>query len=97
MLLCRNYSIAQALRLYKPPDLTTGHGGFCYAVFWRFCRHTNRRELLLRYQDKEERAPAALRLRGAGGSAPRLSARDSGPIAGCNGPRQARASAREGR
>lgn len=36
MLLCRNYSIAQALRLYKPPDLITGHGGFCYALFCGF-------------------------------------------------------------
>ena len=41
--------------------------------------------------------PAALRLWGLGAVAPRLTARDSGPIAGCNGPRQARASAREGR
>lgn len=66
-------------------------------LFFAVFRRGFERELLLRYQDKEERAPAALRLRGAGGSAPRLSARDSGPIAGCNGPRQARASAREGR
>lgn len=36
MLVCRNYSISQALRLYKPPDLSTGHGGYCYAVFWHF-------------------------------------------------------------
>ena len=36
MLLCRNYSISQALRLYKPPDLSTGHGGFCYAIFRPF-------------------------------------------------------------
>ena len=36
MMLCRNYSISQALRLYKPPDLSTGHGGFCYAVFCGF-------------------------------------------------------------
>lgn len=36
MMLCRNYSISQALRLYKPPDLSTGHGGFCYAVFGDF-------------------------------------------------------------
>lgn len=36
MLLCRNYSISQALRLYKPPDLSTGHGGFCYAFFFDF-------------------------------------------------------------
>lgn len=36
MMLCRNYSIAQALKLYKPPDLITGHGGFCYAVFCDF-------------------------------------------------------------
>lgn len=35
-MLCRNYSISQALRLYKPPDLTTGHGGFCYAYFCGF-------------------------------------------------------------
>ena len=36
MMLCRNYSISQALRLYKPPDLTTGYGGFCYATFCGF-------------------------------------------------------------
>lgn len=36
MMLCRNYSIAQALRLYKPPSPAMGHGGFCYAVFCYF-------------------------------------------------------------
>lgn len=65
-------SIAQALRLYKPPDLSTGHGGFCYAFFLPFLGHKNPRELLLRYQDKEERASAALRLRGAGGGSPQI-------------------------
>lgn len=34
---------------------------------------------------------------GLGAVAPRLAARVSGLVAGCNGPRQARASAREGR
>lgn len=71
-MLCRNYSIAQALRLYKPPDLSTGHGGFCYAVFCRFFGRGFGRELLLRYQDKEERAPAALRLRGGWGQRPQI-------------------------
>lgn len=53
------------------------------------------RELLLRYQDKEERAPAALRLRGAGGSAPRLAARVSGPSLAAMAPaRRARVRAR---
>lgn len=36
MLLCRNYSISQALRLYKPPSPAMGRGGFCYAVFTGF-------------------------------------------------------------
>jgi hypothetical protein len=81
----------------QAPEPSNGPRGLLLCHFLRFWGRGFGRELLLRYQDKEERAPAALRLRGAGGSAPRLSARDSGPIAGCNGPRQARASAREGR
>lgn len=55
------------------------------------------RELLLRYQDKESAPPAALRLRGAGGGSPQINSPRQRAIAGCNGPRQARASAREGR
>ena len=41
----------------------------CFLPFWG---RKNRRELLLRYQVKEERAPAALRLRGAGGGSPQI-------------------------
>lgn len=41
-------------------------------LFLPFLGHKNPRELLLRYQDKEERAPAALRLRGAGGGSPQI-------------------------
>ena len=41
--------------------------------FLRFRGRDFARELLLRYQDKEERAPAALRLRGAGGGCPQIS------------------------
>lgn len=55
------------------------------------------RELLLRYQDKEERAPAALRLRGAGGGSPQISSPRQRAHRWLQGPRQARASAREGR
>lgn len=40
--------------------------------FLPFLGRKNRRELLLRYQVKEERAPAALRLRGAGGGSPQI-------------------------
>ena len=40
--------------------------------FLRFFGRILCRELLLRYQDKEERAPAALRLRGAGGGSPQI-------------------------
>lgn len=47
-------------------------------LFLPFWRAQILRELLLRYQDKESAPPAALRLRGAGGSAPRLAARVSG-------------------
>lgn len=65
--------------------------------FFAFWGRVFARELLLRYQDKEERAPAALRLRGAGGGCPQISSPRQRAIAGCNGPRQARASAREGR
>lgn len=73
MMLCRNYSISQALRLYKPPQPSNGPRGLLLCGFLPFFGHRSRRELLLRYQDKEERAPAALRLRGAGGGCPQIS------------------------
>lgn len=95
MMLCRNYSISQALRLYKPPDLATGHGGFCYAFFCPFWGYYNCRELLLRYQDKEGRAPAALLPRGAGGGSPQIIRPRSGlPLAALAPARRARVRAR---
>lgn len=46
--------------------------GLLLCRFLPFWGHDIVRELLLRYQDKEERAPAALRLRGAGGGSPQI-------------------------
>lgn len=47
--------------------------GLLLCCFWPFFGRDFGRELLLRYQDNEERAPAALRLRGAGGGSPQIS------------------------
>ena len=47
--------------------------GLLLCLFLPFSGHKIGRELLLRYQDNEERASATLRLRGAGGGCPQIS------------------------
>lgn len=56
----------------QAPEPSNGPRGLLLCHFLRFWGRGFGRELLLKYQDKEERAPAALRLRGAGGGSPQI-------------------------
>ena len=81
----------------QAPEPSNGPRGLLLCRFLPFFGRGFGRELLLRYQVKEERAPAALRLRGAGGGSPQISSPRQRAHRWLQGPRQARASAREGR
>ena len=94
---CVAITVYHRARDYTSPRAQQWATGAFVMPLFAVCGRVLRRELLLRYQDKEERAPAAQRLRGAGGGCPQISSPRQRAIAGCNGPRQARASAREGR
>ena len=94
---CVAITVYHRARDYTSPQTCQQAMGAFVMLFLPFRGHKNRRELLLRYQDKEERAPAALRLRGAGGGSPQISSPRQRAYRWLQGPRQARASAREGR
>lgn len=70
---CVAITVYHRARDYTSPQTCQQAVGAFVMPFSAILQARLRRELLLRYQDKEERAPVALRLRGAGGGCPQIS------------------------